>query len=737
MFVHRLMASAVVILVVGGATAQTGPQLATVFPNGVKSGESVEVTFTGSGFDGDEKLQFSTKGIEAEFVGAGASGPGPGKQPGMKGQAVASALKFKITAPKDVALGIHDVRVVSKSGLSNPRAFVVGDLTEVNEVEPNNDVGQAQKVELNSVVNGIISNPTDVDYVVFKATAGQNIVVACATASIDSKLSPDLLVCGSDGRTIATNRGYRNGEAVLDFKAPSTGDYCVRVAEFAYTTGGPDHFYRLTVTTGPWIDAIFPPVANNPQSIYGRNLVGAKPDGFFTRPDGRAFDVLVKPQSDKSAPKSGLFTSGLVAPSAGGLDGRDDLEHPSSCVILNPQAGPCILDVGDNTTSEKAQTVKVPCDIAGRIIRKNDRHWYSFEAKKGEVWTMEVFAERIGSPITPFFVVTDEKGKTIARIEEGPDSLSTNQFYTKSDDPARYRFVTPSDGVYKVMVSSIEAAFQSGVRDQYVLRIANEHPDFRLAVMPMSTHLSDAGTLPRNGAVLFTVFVFRFDGFSDAITLTATNLPPGVKCPPQVIGVGQTRGVLVLTADADAKDWDGFVTITGSSASLKSEARPFTITWSVPAQNNQPPPNTPMLTRQDRGPGLALAIRGDAPFTLTPVEKELKAKTGEKLEVNLKVTRTEKFKDAIQVFSAVPNFGPRQQGNNPLPPLTTIAADKSDVKISLDVPPNLTSGTYTLVLRGQSAAPAPKAPGNAARPVPTYPTIPITVVIEGRESRKK
>jgi hypothetical protein len=51
------------------------------------------------------------------------------------------------------------------------------------------------------------------------------------------------------------------------------------------------------------------------------------------------------------------------------------------------------------------------------------------------------------------------------------------------------------------------------------------------------------------------------------------------------------------------------------------------------------------------------------------------------------------------------------------------------------VPANLTPGTYSLVLRGQSAAPPPKAA--ATRPVPAYPSIPITVVIEGKEPKKK
>jgi hypothetical protein len=740
MFTHRLAAAAVVLLVAGIAAGQTGPQLVTVFPNGAKTGGSVEVTFTGDGFDGDEQLLFSAKGFKVEPVSGGVvtTDPTPkGKKGGAKGQS--TAVKFKVTVPKEVPLGIHDVRIVSRNGLSNPRAFVVGNLTEVNEAEPNNDVGQAQKIELNTTVNGVISNPTDVDYVVFKAKAGQNIVVSCSTSSIDSRLSADLLVSTGDGRVLAANRGYRNGDAVLDFKAPTDGDYLVRVAQFAYTTGGSDHFYRLTVTTGPWVDTVFPPVVSDSLTFHGRNLADAMPDPTFTRPDGRPFDIQIKPQGTNTGSIGRLATGGVVPPSAGSLDGKDDLEHPTGCLILDRQVGPCIIDTDDNATPEKAQAVKVPCDIAGRIARKNDRHWYRFEAKKGDVWTIEVFADRIGSPMAPFFVIADDKGKTIARVEDSPDSLSPNQFYTKSDDPGRYRFIAAADGTYKLMVSSIEASFQSGVRDQYLLRIAPERPDFRLAVMPVTPHLTDAGTLPKNGAVLFTVFAFRFDGFNDAIALTAANLPQGVKCPPQVIGAGQTRGTLVLTADPDAKDWDGFVSIIGTSGTLKHEVRPFTVMWSAQGlQPNQPPPNTPMITRMDRGPGLALAIRGDAPFMLTPVEQELKAKPGTKLEVTLTVTRNEKFKAGIQVFSAVPNFGPRQQGNNPTQPLTTIAADKTEVKVSVDVPANLAPGTYTLVLRGQSAAPPPKEPmGRTVPAYPTIPTVPVTIVIDGKEPPKK
>jgi hypothetical protein len=57
------------------------------------------------------------------------------------------------------------------------------------------------------------------------------------------------------------------------------------------------------------------------------------------------------------------------------------------------------------------------------------------------------------------------------------------------------------------------------------------------------------------------------------------------------------------------------------------------------------------------------------------------------------------------------------------------------VKVSVDIPPNLPGGTHSLVLRGQSGAPQPKGP--QARPPATYPAIPVTIEVQGRETPKK
>jgi hypothetical protein len=214
-----------------------------------------------------------------------------------------------------------------------------------------------------------------------------------------------------------------------------------------------------------------------------------------------------------------------------------------------------------------------------------------------------------------------------------------------------------------------------------------------------------------------------------------------MKCPPQVIGPGQTRGNLVLSADNDAADWAGFVSIKGTAMAggekLESFARPFSIVWPFPGVNpGQQAPNSPTITRLDRGHGLAVAIRGNAPFSLTATAKEPIKLTGGKAEVTLKLTRSKDFKDAVQIYSASAGFGPRQQGGQALQPIGGIAADKTEAKLTIDVPRNLSPGQHSLVLRGVAGSAAPK--GNQGQRLPvSYPTLPITIEVDSNTTPKK
>jgi len=48
-------------------------------------------------------------------------------------------------------------------------------------------VEQAQRVELNSTINGSMAAPTDVDYYVFKGKKDQRVVLSCLASTIDSR----------------------------------------------------------------------------------------------------------------------------------------------------------------------------------------------------------------------------------------------------------------------------------------------------------------------------------------------------------------------------------------------------------------------------------------------------------------------------------------------------------------------------------------------------------------------
>src|SRR6516165_5193698 len=136
-----LVAFAVSLVISSAACAQPQvppmphPRLLVVTPPGGKAGSTVEVTLSGQELDAPQSLMFSTPGIKAELVNPNPAPPVDPKKPAPKQpmQAPTGSVKFKVTIPADVRPGIHDLRVVTALGISNPRAFVVGDLDEVLE----------------------------------------------------------------------------------------------------------------------------------------------------------------------------------------------------------------------------------------------------------------------------------------------------------------------------------------------------------------------------------------------------------------------------------------------------------------------------------------------------------------------------------------------------------------------------------------------------------------------------
>ncbi len=787
--VRYMLAGFVLAILAGGigqeraaAQIQNGNQLPTprlnaITPCGGNPGSTLEVTFAGTDLESPEALIFSHPGIKATPI-IPPSPPPPKtdpKKPAPPPPPPPPIMQFKVTVAKDVPVGFYDVRFANTWGVSNPRVFVVGDLKEVAEKEPNNEVEQAQRVEIGSTINGVIVSPTDVDYTVFAGKKGQRVLISCLCASIDSRLQPKLHLIQPSGRDIESDPPIPGQDVVLDVTLPTDGDYIVRLCQFTYTQGGADYFYRLNISTGPWIDAVFPPVIEPGKqakvTIYGRNLPNGKPEPAYQL-DGRPLEKIFV---DVTAPKDPLALSrlaftGLIPPVTGTVDGFEyRLNTPagvSNPVLINFGQAPVVLenDAGGpagNDTPETAQEVTVPAEIAGRIDKRGDRDWYVFSAKKGEVYMIEVFSQRLGAASDMFLSLRnppppppkepppkepppkdpkakEEKAKEppppppkvgpeIVFLDDNPALLNNKVFYNLTRDPPAYRFVVPADGKYYIQVGSHLGSTHFGPTAFYRLRITAEHPDFRLIVLPPDDFRPEACSVGKGGNINFILLVERLDGFKGEVNLAVEGLPKGVTAAPQVVGLNVKEALLAVSAAADTPVFTGEIKVKGTATvngkPVVREARPATATWPV-----TPLQNIPTVTRMDRN--LVLAVRDKPPYSLVAAIDNKMVTHGNKANVKLTLNRLwPDMNQPVQIQPIPPELPPNVTFGG-----VTIAPKQNAATLVLNVPANVPPGSYSLVFRSFAPVPFAKNPKDKKNNVNVVlPSSPVLLTVLPKE----
>jgi hypothetical protein len=716
-------------------SALASPRLFILNPPGGQVGTTVECTFLGADLNDAEKLIFSNPNIKAEAVKPPDPPPADPKKPDQP-QPAPQITKFKVTIGGDVPPGTYDARLITKGGISNPRAFTVGNLKEVMEVEPNNDLPQAQRVEINSTINGNLTGPTDVDYYVFAGKKGQRVVLSCLTSSIDSRMHPEFTVYDAKGKQLATGRPYQLHDALTDVTLPDDGDYYVRLYEFTHTQGTAEHFYRLSITTAPWIDAIHPAVIEPGKTVactvYGRNLPGGQLDKSAVV-DGRPLEkITVNITAPKDAATQQLAYSGLVTPPMTALGGCFEYRVKNDAGTSNPfmlslATAPVIPASGDNPTMDKAQNIAMPCELDGCVMRKHQRDWYSFSAKKGEIYNIELISDRVGVSGHMYFVLRNLDTKAdIVESQDNPDVMNV-KFYGRTEDPLVYRFTVPADGKYGLMVSSRMAASVAGPRQQYRVRISADSPDFQLVAVAYTNEKPSATTVPQGGQAALTVFAWRRDGFNGEIALNVEGLPPGVTCPAQALAPGVRQTTLVLSGADNAEPWVGEIKVKGTATvkgqKVTKEARAGGIVWPV-----QPQQNIVTISRVERQ--TFLAVREKPPFTVAAsIDKPAVTQgTNAVIKVNLNRIHPD-FKTPLTVQATAGELPQGFNINNNQP--ITIAPDKTEGALNVVVPGNVPPGTYNIVLRAAAQIPM-ENPMKKGQKQPTNvvePTTPVTLTV--------
>lgn len=433
--------------------------------------------------------------------------------------------------------GLYWLRFHNAEGASAIRPFVVGTLPEQAEVEPNEDLEHAQKCELPVTINGVLARSGDVDIFQVKLKKGQTLIAAqTANEQLGSPMDSLLQILNHRGTVLEQMEDTLWYDPRIVFTAPEDGTYYVRTFAFPADpnstiqfAGAASYIYRLTLTTGPFVDHSLPlawhPSTAAPVALEGWNL----PEDLKT---------LLPAMTESKA--------------------QALLSHPQlgNWLTIPLSTTPVVLETKESQ-ADKGQLLTLPATVTGRISKPKEIDVYRFAAKKGDKLTFKVDTHMLGYPLDAYIKLFDAQGKLLKEVDD-----PRGNYYD-----ARLDYGIPADGEYRLDVTD---RFQyGGFRYVYLLSILPTAADFSLQTTEEQYTLT-AGDKPLE----IEVKVDRQSPlFGDEIEISLAGLPAGVTCAPVISKVKEKTEKSVklkLEAKADVV-FQGPLEIKGVSLKDKTQ----------------------------------------------------------------------------------------------------------------------------------------------------------------------
>lgn len=421
------------------------PTLSHIFPAGGQRGFKTVVTCTGN-FAWPAKVW--APGIDVV----------PTKESG----------KLEVSIPKDLAADRVWIRLYNAEGISAPAPFLIGNLKEINEQEPNDRIRNAQAIaDPHVTVNGVLKNG-DVDGFLVNLTAGQTLVAAVdAYSLLGSPMDAILQVVSTDGVVLAENHDDVQLDPRLAFTVTKAGAYIVRLFAFPAGpdtsirfSGGDNYIYRLTLTTGPFVTHTVPLSAplSNPGivEVFGWNIpaktkLPVTPFGGPRLADYQEFEVLDEMRISPDSRLGFVFASQFAG---------------SARVRLIPHAA---VEVLAQTDPKKPMTLTPATSVTGCLRTSRQTDEFRVPLKKGQQVIVSVEARNLDFPLDPVVKMVDPGGAVIADIDD-----------TGTTRDAAFAHVATKDGIYRLFVG--DRYRQGGDRCFYRLTVRWDEPDFELFV---------------------------------------------------------------------------------------------------------------------------------------------------------------------------------------------------------------------------------------------------------------
>ncbi|MHC4630052.1 MAG: hypothetical protein ACYS9C_02130 [Planctomycetota bacterium] len=459
---------------------------------------------------------------------------------------LAESVLIEITIEPDAPPGSRELRLRTRTGLTNPMVFQVGQLPEIRELEPNNRTAypalpnqlkvpklpKEKPHELPVLFNGQVM-PGDVDRFRFRARKGQQLVIETHARSLIPYLADavpgwfqaTLALYDAVGKEVAFADDYRfNPDPVLFYRIPRNGEYELEVRDSIYR-GREDFVYRIAVSEQPFVTQVFPlggrAGVKTVASIAGWNLPRTR------------LPLDTQPGSDFIRQTAYNKGKQLSNPIVYAVDTLPESEETES-----------------NDTIEDAQQINLPKIINGRIIRPGDVDVFQFKGRAGDEVVAEVYGRRLNSPLDSLLRLTDASGNVLEWNDDNvlKDShLHKNMMGLVTHHADSYLMAElPQDGTYYVHLA--DSQNHGGKAYGYRLRITAPQPDFALRVTPSNHNVRVGGIVP------IYVHALRKDGFDGEIKVVLKDAPAGFKLNGGRIPAGRDHVRMTLTAPAKAPE---------------------------------------------------------------------------------------------------------------------------------------------------------------------------------------
>ncbi|MGV3485031.1 MAG: PPC domain-containing protein [Planctomycetaceae bacterium] len=458
-------------------------------------------------------------------------------------------VEMTVTADATADPGLYPLQLVTKTGISNLRLLGVGAMPVVNEVEPNNDFDAAQKVALNSTLEGVIKFE-DIDYFSVELQEGQTIHAEAEgirlSYSMNNQIFDPYVAVLDEGKfevSTSDDSSLLRQDALLAFKAPKTGVYRIVIRDSSFS-GHDQAYYRLHIGTFPRPLAVIP-AGQKPGELLTATLVHLTGSG----------SEMTTTQAQVQLPSQAVDRFPVVTQNDAGVS-------PSPNWIRVNELPVTVETEPNNEISKPNAAVSAAPDqpgaaLCGVIETPGDIDFYSIACKKGQKVLVTVFArDTLRSPLDSVVNVYGPKNNGIAGNDDAgpkPDSY--------------IEFTAAEDGLHTIRIT--DSLSRGGPSFAYRIEAALAKPKLTLDRRELARDEAVAAAVPRGGTMAVMVTAKR-ENFGGELKLELADLPPGITATTYPMSADRGEIPVILTAAADAPEGASLTRVIATTVDPKN-----------------------------------------------------------------------------------------------------------------------------------------------------------------------